>query len=111
VTGETWSWWRAGSVHAGRWPEAGPLRAATGVERPSPLALEAAAAVLGEVRRAKTLAGRSLRTASSRVAVADRPDRLAALAEVAGDLRRAGRIADLALGPPAEAVAVQVELA
>jgi valyl-tRNA synthetase len=114
VAEETWSWWRAGSVHAGRWPEAGPLRAVIGVERPSPLALEAAAAVLGEVRRAKTLAGRSLRTESSRVAVADRPDRLAALAEVAGDLCRAGRIADLALGPPAETAeeaAVRVELA
>jgi valyl-tRNA synthetase len=111
VTEEAWSWWRDGSVHAGRWPEAGPLRAATGVERPSPLALEAAAAVLGEVRRAKTLAGRSLRTDAARVAVTDRAERLAALAEVAGDLCRAGRIADLALGPPADTAAVTVELA
>jgi valyl-tRNA synthetase len=111
VTEETWSWWRDGSVHAGRWPEPGPLRAATGVERPSPLALEVAAAVLGEVRRAKTLDGRSLRSEAAKVAVADRPERLAALAEVADDLRRAGHIADLALGPPAEAARVQVELA
>jgi valyl-tRNA synthetase len=111
VTEEAWSWWRAGSVHASRWPEAGPLRAATGVERPGPLALGAAGDVLGEVRRAKTLAGRSLRTEASRVAVADRPERLAVLAEAADDLRRAGRIAELALGPPADIATVTVELA
>jgi valyl-tRNA synthetase len=111
VTEEVWSWWRPGSVHRAPWPEGGPLRAATGVERPSPLALEAAAGVLAEVRRAKTLAKLSLRTEAARVAVGDRPERLAALAEVADDLRRAGRIADLAIGPPADAAVVRVDLA
>jgi valyl-tRNA synthetase len=111
VTEEVWSWWRPGSVHRTPWPDGGPLRAATGVERPSPLALEAAAGVLAEVRRAKTLAKLSLRTEAARVAVGDRPERLAALAEVADDLRRAGRIADLSIGPPADAAAVRVDLA
>jgi valyl-tRNA synthetase len=111
VTEEVWSWWRPGSVHRAPWPEGGPLRAATGVERPGPLALEAAAGVLAEVRRAKTLAKLSLRTEAARVAVSDRPERLAALAEVADDLRRAGRIADLSIGPPADAAAVRVDLA
>jgi valyl-tRNA synthetase len=110
VTEEVWSWWRPGSVHRAAWPEGGPLRAATGVERPSPLALEVAAAVLAEVRRAKTLAKRSLRAEAAAVAVADRPERLAALEEVAGDVCRAGRIADLSIGPPADALAVRVEL-
>ena len=108
---EASSWSRSGSVHHGPWPEAGPLLAATGVERPSQLPLEAAVTVLREVRRAKTLAGRSLRAPASRVTVADRPERLAALAEVADDLRRAGRIADLSIGPPADATAVRVDLA
>ena len=111
VTEEVWSWWRPGSVHRVAWPEGGPLRAATGVERPSPLALDVAAAVLAEVRRAKTQARRSLRTEAAAVAVADRPERLAALAEVAGDVCRAGRIADLSIGPPADAPAVRVDLA
>jgi valyl-tRNA synthetase len=104
VTEEVWSWWRDGSIHRSPWPEGGPLRAATGVEWPSPLALEAATAVLAEVRRAKTAARRSLRTPVRRVEVADRPERVAVLAEVAGDLRRAGAIGDLVLveraGPP-----------
>jgi len=111
VTEEVWSWWRSGSVHRSPWPEGGPLRAATGVERPSPLALEAASAVLAEIRRAKTLAKLSLRAPVGRVAVADRPERLAVLAEVAGDLCRAGHIADLVLTSPADTVSVEVELA
>jgi valyl-tRNA synthetase len=110
VTEEVWSWWRDGSVHASPWPEGGPLRAATGVEGPTPLALEAATAVLTEVRRAKTTAKQSLRTPVARVEVADHPDRLAALAEAAGDLRRAGAITELILAGPAEALTVQVQL-
>jgi len=111
VTEEVWSWWRPGSVHRAPWPEGGTLRAATGVERPSPLGLEVAAAVLAEVRRAKTLARRSLRAPVAGVAVADRPERLAALAEVAADLRRAGHVEELSIGAPAEDLTVQVELA
>jgi valyl-tRNA synthetase len=111
VTEEVWSWWRPGSVHRAAWPEGGPLRATAGVERPSPLALEVAAATLAEVRRAKTLAKRSLRTEAAVVAVSDTPERLAALTEVAEDLCRAGRIADLSIGPPADAPEVRVELA
>jgi valyl-tRNA synthetase len=111
VTEEVWSWWRPGSVHRAPWPEGGRLRLATGVERPSPLALEVAAAVLAEVRRAKTLARRSLRTGATMVAVADHPARLAVLAEVADDLCRAGRIVELSLGPPAEVASVRATLA
>ena len=111
VTEEVWSWWRDGSVHRSPWPEPGPLRAATGIEHPSPLALEAAIGVLTEVRRAKTAARRSLRTPVARVEVADRPERLAALAEAAADLCRAGAVKDLALLDPAEEPSVRVELA
>jgi valyl-tRNA synthetase len=111
VTEEVWSWWRDGSVHVSPWPEGGPLRAATGVEHPSPLALEAAVGVLTEVRRAKTAARRSLRAPVRRVEVADHPERLAALSEAAADLCRAGAVADLVLLDPADTPAVRVELA
>jgi valyl-tRNA synthetase len=110
VTEEVWSWWRDGSVHRGSWPESGRLRAATGVEASTPLALEAATAVLTEIRRAKTTARRSLRTPVARVEVADHPDRLAALSEAAADLRRAGAVADLVLAGPADTLAVKVQL-
>jgi valyl-tRNA synthetase len=110
VTEEVWSWWHDGSVHRSPWPEGGPLRAATGVEGASPLALEAATAVLAEVRRAKTTARQSLRTPVRRVEVADHPERLAALAEVSGDLCRAGTIGELVLLAPAGTLTVEVEL-
>jgi valyl-tRNA synthetase len=110
VTEEVWSWWRDGSVHLAPWPEAGPLRATTGVEHPSPLALEAGIDVLTEIRRAKTAARRSLRAPVRRVEVADRPERLAALAEAAADLCRAGTVADLVLLDPADEPTVQVHL-
>jgi valyl-tRNA synthetase len=110
VTEEVWSWWRDGSVHLAPWPEAGPLRATTGVEHPSALALEAGTDVLTEIRRAKTAARRSLRAPVRRVEVADRPERLAALAEAAADLCRAGTVADLVLLDPADEPTVQVHL-
>jgi valyl-tRNA synthetase len=110
VTEEVWSWWRDGSVHLAPWPEAGPLRATTGVEHPSPRALEAGIDVLTEIRRAKTAARRSLRAPVRRVEVADRPERLAALAEAAADLCRAGTVADLVLLDPADEPTVQVHL-
>jgi valyl-tRNA synthetase len=111
VTEEVWSWWQDGSVHVAPWPEAGPLRATTGVEHPSPLALEAAIDVLTEIRRAKTSARRSLRTPVARVEIADHPERLAALSEVASDLGRAGTITDLVMLDPADELSVRVELA
>ena len=102
--------WRDGSVHRSPWPEGGPLRAATGVEGPSPLALSTAAAVLAEIRRAKTAARVSLRAPAGRVGVADRPERLAVPAEVAADPCRAGHVADLALLDPADTLTVTVDL-
>jgi valyl-tRNA synthetase len=111
VTEEVWSWWRDGSVHRSPWPESGPLRAATGVEHHSPLALDAAIGVLTEIRRAKAAARRSLRTPVARVEVADHPERLAALSQAAADLCRAGAVADLVLLDPADTPAVRVELA
>jgi valyl-tRNA synthetase len=110
VTEEVWSWWRDGSVHTSPWPEPGPLRAATGVERPTPLELDAATAVLTEIRRSKTAARRSLRAPATRVEVADTPERLEALSEVAPDLRRAGGVADLVLLEPTDTLSVRVHL-
>ena len=80
--------------------------------RPSPLALEAATAVLAEVRRAKTAARRVAAhpgPAGSRSPTG--PSAWPVLAEVAGDLRRAGAVADLVLLDPADTLTVTVDLA
>ena len=91
VTEEVWSWSHEGSVHTSAWPSSERLQSVS--SGGDPLVLDVAAAVLGEVRKAKTAAQRSLRTDVDRVVVIDSPTRLAALTDAVGDVRDAGRIA------------------
>jgi valyl-tRNA synthetase len=102
VTEEVWSWWQEGSVHRSPWPSADALRQAAGADdaaspgdEPDPAVLAVAAAVLGEVRKAKSEAKRSMRTEVAAAVVADTPERLALLALAAEDVRSAGRIDSL----------------
>jgi valyl-tRNA synthetase len=95
VAEEVWSWWREGSVHRAAWPDSSELRAAAGGA--DGLALEAASAALGEVRRAKTEARVSLKAEVVKLVVRDTAERLAALRGVSGDLERASNAHELAL--------------
>ena len=108
VTEEVWSWWNDGSVHRASWPAADDLRGPSGTDADARL-LEVASAVLGEVRKAKTVAQASMRADVARAVVRDTPERLTALAAVAGDVRDAGRIAEL-VTEEAESLSVEVEL-
>jgi valyl-tRNA synthetase len=108
VTDEVWSWWNDGSVHRAPWPEPGALRAAAGDG--DPLVLEVAAAVLGEVRKAKTSARTSMRAEVERIVVRDTAPRLAALARAAADVGDAGRVSDM-VTEQAEEFSVDVTLA
>ncbi len=117
VTEEVWSWWQEGSVHRSAWPSADALRQAAGADdaaspgdEPDPAVLAVAAAVLGEVRRAKSEAKRSMRTDVASATVTDTADRLALLALAADDVSSAGRIASLTTAE-GESLAVAVELA
>ena len=117
VTEEVWSWWQDGSVHRSPWPSADALREAAGAddaasagEEPDPAVLAVAAAVLGEVRGAKSQAKRSMRTEVTSAAVTDTPERLALLALAEADVRSAGRIGTLTTAP-GDTLAVAVELA
>ncbi len=126
VTEEVWSWWREGSVHRAAWPaieELGPAGIAANGSRGAAagrpagerdlrldLALDMAVGVLGEVRRAKTTAKRSMRARVRSVTVLDTRDRLDALGLASDDLVEAGTIDRLELveGDPAS---VEVTLA
>jgi valyl-tRNA synthetase len=117
VTEEVWSWWQEGSVHRSPWPSADELRQAAGADdaaspgdEPDPAVLAVAAAVLGEVRKAKSEAKRSMRTEVAAAVVTDTPDRLALLALGADDVRSAGRI-DALITEAGEALSVTVDLA
>ncbi len=93
VTEEVWSWWQEGSIHASAWPNPAVLRAAAGPSDELPSTV--AAAVLREVRRAKSEAKRPLRTEVLRATVTDTPERIAVLATVADDVCAAGRVSKL----------------
>jgi valyl-tRNA synthetase len=122
ITEEVWSWWHEGSVHRAPWPTVSEL--ATGIDRQGApgantdgtegahngtAVLDMAAHVLGEVRRAKTAAKRSMRAPVARLVVVDEPERLSLLAKAQSDLCQAGNVQELITRPgPSH---VQVELA
>ncbi|MFZ4519474.1 MAG: valine--tRNA ligase [Microthrixaceae bacterium] len=93
---EVWSWWMDGSVHRTAWPEASELRALAG-DGADPRALDVAAAVLRELRGAKSAAKVGMRARIERAEVTDTAERLALLRTVAGDVTEAGRVGVLAL--------------
>ena len=107
VTEEVWSWWQEGSIHRAAWPTAGELEAVSaGAETAD---YEVAAWVLGEVRKAKALAKRSLRTTAERVVVRDTQERLKLLQGAERDVREAGSVAAFEF-VEADEPSVEVEL-
>jgi valyl-tRNA synthetase len=91
VAEEAWSWWHDGSVHAAPWPS-GEVTAGAGAGAGDPAVLATAAAVLGQVRKAKTAAKLSIRTEAARVIVRGPDEAVVRASEP--DLRAAGNIAD-----------------
>jgi len=106
VTEEVWSWWQDGSVHRSAWPSIDELPSGD----IDPTVLTVAAEVLGQVRKAKTTAKKSLRAEVSSVVVRGTAGQLAALDAARNDVLEAGRIAELTTEPGDE-LAVEVTLA
>ena len=114
VSEEVWSWWQPGSIHRAPWPEAaqlhGELAEGAGERDLEANALEVAADVLREVRKAKSEARLPMRAPVRRVLVSDLPERLHALGLAREDLLQAGVIDALDVAE-ADEPAVAVELA
>ena len=125
VTEEVWSWWQEGSVHRASWPGgpvAGPGSGSGSASAPAAAAerggagdrpvLATAAAVLGQIRKAKSEAKVSMRAEAARVIVRGPAYAADAVRLAEGDLRAAGNIADLSfvLVPGGE-LATEVTLA
>ena len=109
VTEEVWSWWHTDSVHRNPWPDAAELRAvAAGVD---PAVSDVAAEVLGEIRRAKTEAKKSLTAPVDRVVVTDTAARLAHIAQTLDDVRAAGKVTEPITVVEGSVFAVTVTLA
>jgi len=106
VTEEVWSWWKEGSVHRAAWPRVDELADAAKADHGL---LTTAASVLAEVRKAKSVEKRSLRTEVRRLVVEDTAEQLDALRAAETDLRQAGVVLDLELRE-ADQRSVTVEL-
>jgi valyl-tRNA synthetase len=106
VSEEVWSWWQEGSVHRTPWPTSKEL----GRESGDPVVWQVSAEVLGQVRKAKTTAKKSLRADVERAVVRGTADQLTALRAASDDVKAAGRIAEL-LTEPGEELSVEVTLA
>jgi valyl-tRNA synthetase len=104
ATEEVWSWWRQGSIHRAAWPSTEGFSAGG-----EPVVYEVAAWALGEIRKVKALAKRSLRTDVLRLVVRDTPERLKILRGVERDVAEAGRVLSVEYVDAAEA-SVEVEL-
>jgi valyl-tRNA synthetase len=102
VTEEVWSWWQEGSVHRASWPSSvadaavgSAAGAGEAAEAGDPALLATAAAVLGQIRKAKSEAKVSMRAEAARVVVRAPSDDVAGGVRAAeGDLRAAGNVAD-----------------
>jgi valyl-tRNA synthetase len=112
VTEEVWSWWQEGSVHRESWPTPEEIRAAAGPRPGDADVLHLAAAVLREVRKAKSEANLPLRTTARSVEVSASGDQVALIEQVSDDLREAGVAEELRVVPSADGdgLAVRVEL-
>jgi valyl-tRNA synthetase len=108
VTEETWSWWHEGSIHRARWPESGELAFLSSDTDGS--LYDHAGAVLGEVRRAKTIAKRSQKTAVRTATVHANPAVGELLDRARYDLVAAGSIATLTFAPADGPITVDVDL-
>ncbi len=109
VTEEVWSWWHTdGSVHRQPWPTVAELGGGGGSAEIVALASEA----LGEIRKAKTEAGVSLRAEVAQATIGGPAAKLELLKAAADDLCQAGTISELIFDPSeGDALRVVVRLA
>ncbi len=94
ATEEVWSWFREGSIHRAPWPEASPLRAASG-EDVDLATLGAAGAALAALRKVKSDAKVTQRTVITSVTLRVPADAAAAVEAARPDLVAAGRVVAL----------------
>ncbi|HKP74483.1 MAG TPA: class I tRNA ligase family protein, partial [Longimicrobiaceae bacterium] len=108
VTEEVWSWWRDGSIHRAAWPTDDELRARGGDGDEH--VLDAAAELLGEIRKAKSAAKVGLASAVERVRLHDTAERIERVRVVEADVLAAARGAGIDY-VEGDAFRVEVELA
>ncbi|TFB46559.1 valine--tRNA ligase [Cryobacterium tagatosivorans] len=108
ATEEAWSWSNEGSVHTASWPAAEELATA---EAGDPALLDLASRALTGIRRAKTDAKASQKTAVSSAVISGTAPEVGLLAQAAADLQAVGRIAELTFVEGSELAVTGIVLA
>ncbi|MET0672644.1 MAG: valine--tRNA ligase [Microbacterium pygmaeum] len=101
---ESWSWFNEGSVHTATWPEP------TGIEG-DPAVLGAVSEALTAIRRAKTEAKASQKSAVDRLTIAAPAPVRAAIQLAEGDLKAVGRIGEISYADAETSGVLDIELA
>ncbi len=127
VTEEAWSWWQEGSIHRAPWPSEAELETVRGTspaaaassrsgaiardgKRADGAGLDAAAAAIGAIRKAKSEARLPQRSGVARVMVRGRPEELDVLASVIGDVAAAGHVGEIEMVPAESEITYEVSL-
>jgi valyl-tRNA synthetase len=108
VTEEAWSWWQDGSVHRSSWPDAAELRALAGPGDDG--VLTAAAAAIGAIRKAKSLAQLPMKTPVPLLTATAGGGGIDALAAASQDVRAAGRVTKIELHRVADETELTIEV-
>ncbi|MEY4137018.1 MAG: valine--tRNA ligase, partial [Actinomycetota bacterium] len=106
VTEEVWSWWQEGSVHRSAWPTTEGLT----FDGADADLITDLAAVLTQVRKAKSEAGASMKAEVSSAVITAPAAAIARLSQAEGDIKAVGRIAELSFAEGAQ-IDVAVTLA
>jgi valyl-tRNA synthetase len=107
ATEEAWSWSNDDSVHRAAWPVVGETRA----DADTLALLDLASRALTGIRRAKTDAKASQKSAVLSATIGGTTAEVALLTQVAADLKAVGRIEDLTFVESAELVVTDIVLA
>jgi valyl-tRNA synthetase len=98
VTEEAWSWWNEGSIHRAPWPQVSELgRAGEAVSEVGGAELDAAAAAIGAIRKAKSEARLAQKAEVARLTVTGPRRELTLLSQVLADVRAAGHVTEVEL--------------
>jgi valyl-tRNA synthetase len=104
ATEEVWSWWQPGSIHRAPWPSRDELDRHAGDRA----VLEAAVAVLAQVRKAKSDARVSMKTPVTKLTISDTRGALEKLRAGLPDLREAAKAREVELTEAEQASVVAI---
>jgi len=112
VTEEVWQWWQKDSIHTSSWPTTAGITANVAIRDDSEDLLHTVCEVLSQIRRAKTEAKTSQRTAVTDLSISATAAQLQLIDISMQDLRNSGVLSNVTTTEhDQDAISVKVQLA